>query len=247
MYRFITVVLLVGIMAGNSLAAPAVGIGMTATDRASNAGVLSAQPAGVVIPDHGGWSAFVQVKGKNFASATSVRAYWYRNDDDSKAPLMKQTATYRGHKGTDEITIQIPGNPAKSGWSGDFANGVLRIYLIMPGQKQPLFAARYTVGSVIAPSRNINSRARDITTPEISLIGSGPTSSVTTNAIAVTGSGPTSKITTNTITISGAGPVATVTTAMIAVTGSGPTSSVSVPPITVIGANQLTRRSIPPH
>ena len=115
-----------------------------------SAAVQTGQPAGVTIPDHGDWAAFVQVKGKNFASATSVRAFWYPNDDDTKAPLMEQTATYRGHEGTDEITIQIPGDPSRSGWSGDFANGVLRIYLIMPGQKQMLFAAKYTVGSMPA-------------------------------------------------------------------------------------------------
>jgi len=155
MRRFITFAILVGVTAGNALAAPAVGVSKSATNSVTKAGVQStqpaggqcAQPAGVVIPDHGNWSAFVQVKGKNFAFATGVRASWYVNDDDSKTPLVAQAVTLRGHNGTDEITIQIPNDPAKSGWAGDFANGVLRIYLIMPGQKQPLFAARYVLGN----------------------------------------------------------------------------------------------------
>jgi hypothetical protein len=254
MCRFIASVIVVGMLADSALAAP---IGMSKSSNASKtqASIPSGQPAGVTIPDHGDWGAFVQVKGTNFASAESVRAFWYPNDDDSKAPLMKQTATYRGHKGKDEITIQIPTDPAKSGWPGDWAKGVLRIYLLMPGQKQMLFAARYTIGTVpakstIAQSRNIKSGtapATNVTTPAISVIGSGPVSSVTTNVIAVTGAGPASNITTSAITVTGAGPVASVSTGMIAVTGSGPTSSVSTSPISVIGTNELIRRKIPPR
>ena len=271
MYRFITMAMLIGSMVGNALTASAVGISKSTITAMTKSGMESAQPAGQVIPNHGDWAAFVRVKGENFASAMSVRVYWYPDDDDSKPPLMNQTATWRGHSGTDEITIQIPTDPAKSGWSGDWAKGVLRIYLIMPGQKQPLFAARYTVGGVlakntIAQSRNVKSGtapATTITTPvisvtgsgpvssvmtsEIAVAGSGPVSSVMTGEIAVAGSGPASNITTSTITVTGAGPVTSVTTAMIAVTGSGPTSSVSVSPISVIGTNELIRRKIPPQ
>ena len=44
-----------------------------------SAAVQTGQPAGVTIPDHGDWSAFVQIKGKDFLSVTRVRASRYLN------------------------------------------------------------------------------------------------------------------------------------------------------------------------
>ena len=79
MNRFITMATLVGIMSDHTLATPTVRISKTTTVRVPTMGVRSSQPAGVVIPDHGDWSAFVQIKGKDFLSVTRVRASRYLN------------------------------------------------------------------------------------------------------------------------------------------------------------------------
>ena len=147
-----SIAIVFGLLAGISSAAPAVNADKLVTDRAPKVSLQSAVPAGSVFPASGGWGGFAQVKGANFGMAEGVRVFWYPDDDDSQAPTMHQTATLRGHNGPDEITIQIPADPARSGWSGDFANGVLRIYILMPGQSQPLLAAKYTLGNGVVAS-----------------------------------------------------------------------------------------------
>jgi hypothetical protein len=104
------------------------------------------QAAAKLAPASGSWGDFVTLSGDVIAKAESVRAVWYPNDDDSQQPAMSQTVTVRGRTAPDSWQIQIPQDPAKSGWSGDFGKGVLRIYVTVPGTKEPVFAARFSVG-----------------------------------------------------------------------------------------------------
>lgn len=110
----------------------------------------AAVPAGTVAPASGPWGIFARLKGPRFASADSVRALWYPNDDVTKPPAMSQSATIYQRHGTDEIEIQLPRDPAKSGWVGDFSNGPLHILLFMPDEKTVIYAGRYTVDTGIA-------------------------------------------------------------------------------------------------
>ena len=106
---------------------------------------LSPSPAGKLIPAAGPWGAIVRVEGVHFGSANGARAMWFENDDPTTKPIMNQTSTLRGHYGPDAIEVQIPADPAKSGWSGNFTSGVLRLMLIMP-DKSVIYAGRYTIG-----------------------------------------------------------------------------------------------------
>ena len=82
----------------------------------------AAAPASALTPANGNWGEFVTVSGKGYGSADGVQVRLYPNDDDSQPATMRQTATLYSRNGADTIQIQIPQNPAKSGWTGDFAN-----------------------------------------------------------------------------------------------------------------------------
>ncbi|MCR4347790.1 MAG: hypothetical protein NUV55_11405 [Sulfuricaulis sp.] len=110
----------------------------------------AAVPAGTVTPASGPWGIFARLKGSRFASADSVRALWYPNNDTTKAPTLSASVTIRGRHGPDEIAIQIPLDPAKSGGVGNFSSGPLHILLFMPDEKTVIYAGRYTVDTGIA-------------------------------------------------------------------------------------------------
>lgn len=139
----------------------------------------AAVPAGTVAPASGPWGIFARLKGPRFGSADSVRALWYPNDDVTKPPAMSQSATiYRRH-GTDEIEIQLPRDPAKSGFSGgvgNFSSGPLHILLFMPDEKTIIYAGRYEVDSGLARKKLRKKAGADVTTRPAS---SPPTLSTT--------------------------------------------------------------------
>lgn len=110
----------------------------------------AAVPAGTVTPASGPWGIFARLKGPRFGSADSVRALWYPNDDTTKAPTLSASVTIRGRHGPDEIAIQIPLDPAKSGGVGNFSSGPLHILLFMPDEKTVIYAGRYEVDSGLA-------------------------------------------------------------------------------------------------
>ena len=112
-----------------------------------NAG--AAPQSNALTPASGPWGEFVTVSGTGFGGADGVQVRLYPNDDDSQPAAMRQTATLRGRDGSNAIQIQIPQNPAASGWTGDFANGVVRVYVYLPGQLEPVLAGRYTVGAPV--------------------------------------------------------------------------------------------------
>ena len=117
------------------------------------------RPTAKLAPASGSWGDFVTLSGDVVAKAESVRAVWYPNDDDAQRPAMSQTVTVRGRTAPDSWQIQIPQDPAKSGWSGDFSKGVLRIYVTVPGTKEPVFAARFSVGGAVAGATSQSAQA----------------------------------------------------------------------------------------
>ena len=109
-----------------------------------------AVPVGSVIPASGPWGVLARLKGPGFGGAESVRATWYPNDDASQPPAVSTSVTFRGRHGPDEIDIQMPLDPAKSGARGDFSRGTLHIVLLMPDEKTVIYAGRYAIGTSLA-------------------------------------------------------------------------------------------------
>jgi hypothetical protein len=100
---------------------------------------LSSNAVGTLTPASGKWHSFVTVKGPNFAKAERVAVIWYPNDDATQAQAGSITATLRKRTGTDEVEIEMPRD------AGGTSGGVVRVYLYMPAQLQPVLAGRFTV------------------------------------------------------------------------------------------------------
>ena len=127
---------------------------------------LSDNAVGTLDPAAGKWHSFVTVKGPNFAAAERVMVLWYSNDDAS-GQQTSITATLRKRTGADEIEIEIPRD---AGASSD--SGVVRVYLFMPNQLQPVLAGRFTVNNVTAPAADsIPATPILITTPPLKMQG----------------------------------------------------------------------------
>lgn len=105
---------------------------------------LSSNAVGTLAPESGKWNSFVTVKGPNFAKAERVAVIWYPNDDGAQAQAGSITATLRKRVGTDEIEIEMPRD------AGGASGGVVRVYLFMPNQLQPVLAGRFTVDNGLA-------------------------------------------------------------------------------------------------
>ncbi len=105
----------------------------------------AAGTVGTLSPESGTWGAFVRVNGPDLGSAQSARVSTFPGDDESKPATMSQSVTVVGRHGADEIEIQIPANPAGSGWSAQLQTEVVRVYLTMPGKIAPVLAGRYTI------------------------------------------------------------------------------------------------------
>lgn len=105
---------------------------------------LSSKAVGTLSPESGKWHTLVTVKGSNFAKAERVAVIWYPNDDDAQAQAGSITATLRKRVGTDEIEIEMPRD------AGGTSGGVVRVYLFMPAQLQPVLAGRFTVDNGLA-------------------------------------------------------------------------------------------------
>lgn len=136
---------------------------------------MPVKAVGTLTPDSGGWGDSVRVSGEKFASVESVRVYWYPNDDDTQPAVMQQTATIHRRHGANAIDIQLPSDPAKSGWSGEIKGGVVRVYLFLPKNVEPLLAGRYSV-----QPQQLGNVAREKTLAEGSI-------AVTTSPLQMTG------------------------------------------------------------
>jgi hypothetical protein len=104
---------------------------------------LSSNAVGTLTPESGKWHSFVTVKGPAFAKAERVAVIWYPSDDATQAQAGSITATLRKRIGTDEIEIEMPRD------AGGAGGGVVRVYLFMPNQLQPLLAGRFVVDNGI--------------------------------------------------------------------------------------------------
>lgn len=105
-----------------------------------------AKPAGTIEPASGAWGVFARLKGPGFGRATGVVGLWYPNDDTSQLPAMRTSVTLGGRPGPDELRIQIPLDPARTGSRGDFSRGTLHIVLQLPSEKAAVYAGTYSVG-----------------------------------------------------------------------------------------------------
>ncbi|MDH5739339.1 MAG: hypothetical protein OEY77_03330 [Nitrospira sp.] len=105
---------------------------------------LSSNAVGTLSPESGKWHSFVTVKGPNFAKAERVAVLWYPHDDASNTASGSVTATLRKRVGTDEIEIEMPRD------AGGASGGVVRVYVFMPNQLQPVLAGRFTVNEGLA-------------------------------------------------------------------------------------------------
>jgi hypothetical protein len=135
------------------------------------------EPIASIDPSSGSWGDFALLSGPALVDAVSVQAIWYPNDDDTQPPAMSQTVTVRGRPNPDALQVQIPADPATSGWSGNFARGALRLYVVLRGQPRPLLAARFYVGGAGAnrltstvPTRG-NVRAGATSVPSATVVG----------------------------------------------------------------------------
>ena len=197
----------------------------------NNAPRLSSEAVGTLTPASGDWGTLVRVTGENFGSAESVRVFWYPNDDNSQPATMQQTATLYQRHSVNEIEIIIPNDPAKSGWSSEIKNGVVRVYLSIPNQLQPVFAGRFSLLSLptATPSQTI-------TAERVVMTGRWPTAveavKVTSEMVRMTGRWPTNvepvKVTAEMVRMTGRWPATIepvkVTSEVIRMTGRWPTT-----------------------
>ena len=96
---------------------------------------------GSVSPEVGPWHTFARVSASGLASAAGIRVVWFPGDDDTQAQAGAITATVRGRTPPDQVEIEIPAD------AGGPQGGVVRILARMPGQLEPVFVARFTVGT----------------------------------------------------------------------------------------------------
>jgi hypothetical protein len=135
----------------------------------------AAVPVGTVTPAKGPWGVIARVTGPRFGQAESVRGLWYPNNDTTQAPIVSTSVTFRGRRGLDEIDIQIPLDPARSGASGDFSRGTLHIILLMPHENSALYAATYAVDTTVPlAEQRMPFRPRVIATQPMQLTGTRP-------------------------------------------------------------------------
>lgn len=128
---------------------------------------LATRASGTLSPASGKTNTFVTINGPNFAKTERVMVAWYPDDDDSQPQAGMITATLRKRTGSDEIEIEMPTN------AGGASGGVVRVYLIMPGQLQPVLAGRFTV-SLAAPAETVPTAPIFITTPALVMKGKRP-------------------------------------------------------------------------
>lgn len=102
-------------------------------------------PVATLVPEQGEWGTYVRVSGDGVGSAASVTARWHLNDDDSQDPLLQQSVTMTRRDGNDAIEIQIPRDPATTGWPDTISGGTLRVYLYFDGQEEPVLAGSFQI------------------------------------------------------------------------------------------------------
>ncbi len=124
-------------------------------DRPARPGRQPAAAAGKLVPESGRWNSLVTVSGPGFGKAERVSVVWYPNDDDSQSQAGALSATVRKRVGTDQIEIEMPRN------AGGSDGAVVRVYVFMPQQLQPVLAGRFTIGSGQQPGQSTSTAAVD--------------------------------------------------------------------------------------
>ena len=99
----------------------------------------SSVPVATLTPSKGPWHTFVRITGNSMGTVTGAQTIWYPNDDDTKPPLGSITTTLRSADPTNGAEIEIPAD------AGGPQGGVVRIMVTLRGEKEPLFAGRFTV------------------------------------------------------------------------------------------------------
>ncbi len=128
---------------------------------------------GAVSPAAGAPHSFVILTGTGIANADGIRVEWYPGDDAGQPASGAVTATLRRRIPPDQVEIEIPAG------AGGPRGGVVRLLARMPGQRTPVFVARFTVGTgapAIKTGRLVFNglRPRAITTAPLQVSGSPP-------------------------------------------------------------------------
>jgi hypothetical protein len=155
--------------------------------------VPSGSPVGSISPEAGAPHSFVIVTGAGIASADGIRVVWYPGDDAGQPASGAITATVRRRIPPDQVEIEIPAG------AGGPRGGVVRLLARMPGQRMPVFVARFTVGTgapAIKTARLVVNglRPRAITTAPLQVSGSPPRY-IVTEAVRVSGLRPRNIVT----------------------------------------------------
>jgi len=193
-------------------AASAVTAGKLMTDRTP--GVLkrpAAIPVGTLTPTSGPWHTFVHISGDRMGDVIGVRTVWYPNDDDSQAPLGSISTTLRGADPKTGAEIEIPAD------AGGPQGGVVRIMITLRGEKEPLFAGRFTVDN------NQASNGQRPSDGQIGLATAGAAASVA----AVQDAAKTSQVITEDVLKKTQPKIVITTTEPLQLTGKWPSSSAS--------------------
>ena len=197
---------------------------------------LSSNAVGTLSPESGKWHSYVTVKGPNFAKAERVAVTWYPNDDGAQAQAGSITATLRKRVGTDEIEIEMPRD------AGGTNGGVVRVYLFMPNQLQPVLAGRFTVSMETQPGidRTTGTLAEPpivVTTPPLRMTGRrlttlGPTPQTELVEAPIAITTPALRMTGKRLFTLGTTPQAELTE---------PTIAITTPPLRMTGKRLMTR------
>jgi len=143
---------------------------------------------GAVSPETGTPHSFVIVTGAGIGSADGIRVVWYPGDDAGQPASGAVTATLRRRIPPDQVEIEIPAG------AGGPQGGVVRILARMPGQRTPVFVARFTVGAAEPPIETgrlmVNGlRPRAIAVAPLQVSGSRPRT-ILAKPIRVSGTRP---------------------------------------------------------